>query len=159
MLFEYQNVKIGFMALIDNTTFDNLKTSINNKLKLNYVENKDASNTTNNNALEYVDFISECDKLSKQLRLCGANIIVVLTNMTDSNELKLVQESADLDIVFSSTQKDSASANDVKKIQVGNRWIIKSGTCLDCVSMVSLNLDEFNSNKILDISIAKYLVE
>lgn len=158
MLFEYQNVKIGFMALIDNTNFDDLKTSINNKLKLNYLENKDASNTTNN-ALEYIDFICECDKLSKQLRLCGANIIVVLTNMTDSNELRLVQESSDLDIVFSSSQKDSASANDIKKIQVGNRWIIKSGTCLDSVSMVSLNLDEFNSNKILDISIAKYLVE
>lgn len=157
MLFEYQNVKIGFMALIDEYVFTKLNDSIREKLKKNSLEDKD--NSSSASAIEYVDFIAECDKLSKQLRLCGANIIVVLTNMSDVSEQKLVREAADLDLVFSGSQNDLASGTDIKKIQVGSRWIIKSGTNFDCVSLVSLNLDELNSNKILDVAITRYLIE
>ncbi len=161
MVFEYQNVKIGFMALIDEHVFNKLNDTICEKLKKNSLESKDNSNELSSeiNTIEYVDYVAECDKLSKQLRLCGANIIVVLTNMTDTSEQKLVREGADLDIVFSGCQSDLASATDLKKIQVGNRWIIKSGNSFDCISLMSLNLDELNSNKILDVAITRYLIE
>ena len=81
--------------------------------------------------------------------------------MDDLNEQKLLREGSDLDIVFSSSQFDAANAagNDIKKLQVGNRWVIKSGTSLNLLSLVSLKLDEFNSNKILDIEIIKYLID
>lgn len=160
MLFEYQNVKIGFMALIDNPVFEKLNTAIHAKIKKNSMEEKDVSSSGTNNQIEYTDYITECDRLSKQLRMCGANVIVVLTNMDEQNEQKLVREGSDLDIVFSSSQSNlPASGDNIKKFQVGNRWIIKSGTNFDCVSLVSLNLDALNSNKILDIAITNYLIE
>lgn len=159
MLFEYQNVKIGFMALVDNVVFEKLNTAIREKIKKNSMEDKDVCSSTVNNPIEYTDYITECDRLSKQLRLCGANVIIVLTNMDDQNEQRLVREASDLDIVFSSSQPDLTSSNDMKKTQIGKRWIIKSGTNFDCVSLVSLNLDSFNSNKILDIAITNYLIE
>lgn len=159
MLFEYQNIKIGFMALIDDVMFEKLNNGIEDKLKNNSMEDKDMSNNMTINPIEYVDYITECDKLSKQLRLCGANIIVVLTNMSDFNEQKLIKEAIDIDIIFSNSQSDATSGNDMKKVQIGKRWIINSGTNFDFISLVSLQLDELNSNKILDISITKYLIE
>ena len=152
MLFEYKNVKIGFMALIDKALFEKLNENINSKL------NSSASAAVN--SIEYVDFVCEADKLAKQLRLCGANIIVALTNMANEpNETRLIKEAEDLDIIFSGTQVDAASGEDLKKMQINNRWLIKSGTCFDRISLVSLSLDEFNSNKILDVAITKYLIE
>lgn len=156
MLFEYQNVKIGFMALVDACIFEQLNTSIKEKLKKDHQEDKDELSNARNSTIEYVDYIAECDKLSKQLRLCGANLIVVLTNMEDASERRLISEGADLDIVFSSSQ---TSSDDIQKIQLGNRWLIKSGTNFDFVSLVSLKLDELSSNKILDVAITKYFVE
>lgn len=154
MLFEYQNVKIGFMALIDPTLFHTLNTNIANALTKNPLDQM-------NSNLEYVDYISECDKLSRQLRLCGANLIVVLTNMDDLNEERLLNEGNDLDIVFSSGGSLVQGSEQVRKAQSKehNRWIVRSGQGFDCVSMVSLKLDELNSNRILDVEIVRYLIE
>ncbi len=155
MLFEYQNIKIGFMALIDNTVFSRFNSTILDKLKKNQQEDKDELNSSIN-PLEYLDYIIECDKLSKQLRTCGATIIVVLANMDEFNEQRLLREANDLDIVFSSSTN---RGDDLKKFHVGERWLIKSGNCFDCLSAVSLKLDQLNSNKIIDIEITKYLID
>ncbi len=155
MLFEYQNIKIGFMALIDSTVFSRLNATIRDRLKKNQQEDKDELNSSTN-PIEYVDYITECDKLSKQMRLCGANIIVVLANMDELNEQRLLREGSDLDIVFSSS---TSHGDDLRKMQAGDRWLVKSGTSFDCVSAVSLKLDQLNSNRILDIEITKYLID
>ena len=31
--------------------------------------------------LEYTDYVSECDRLSRELRLCGVNLIIALASM------------------------------------------------------------------------------
>lgn len=152
MLFEYQNIKIGFMGLIDELVYEKLICAIKSKSgQIDLMEEKGAENP-----VEYIDFVTEADRLSKQLRQCGANLIVALTNMeTDLNELKLLREAQDLDIVYSnrydSTKKQVYS--------IDNRWMIKSISNIDSISLISLCLDELDCNKILDISISKYLVE
>lgn len=167
MLFEYQNVKIGFMALIDNLVYDKLNKAI--KLEHNQKDTVIFSNDDEDNELydqhmdpiEYVDYLQEADRLSKQLRLCGANIIVCLINMdSETNEQRLVKEANDIDIIFSGYNNQTAKTTvDVKKNCFNNRYVIKTESNFDCLSLVTLRLDEFNSNKILDISINKYIVD
>jgi hypothetical protein len=52
LLFEYQNIKIGFMALIDSTVFSRLNATIRDRLKKNQQEDKDELNSSTN-PIEY----------------------------------------------------------------------------------------------------------
>lgn len=143
MLFEHNGVKIGFMALVDQSFYNRLNSYIDQT--------------------EYVDFIIEANRLSKQLRTSGAHLIVTLINFDSPlNEQRLLNEASDLDLIFSSqTTNDSAQLNnnpnvDFKKIN--NKWLIKSSNNFDSLTLVSLHLDELNSNKIVDLAITKYYV-
>ena len=151
MLFEYQNIKIGFMGLIDELIYDKLINAIKSKSgQVDLIEEKDVQNP-----VDYIDFVTEADRLSKQLRQCGANLIVALTNMqTDLNEQRLFREAQDLDIVYSSRSNSKRQV-----YNIDNRWMVKSSSNSDSISLVSLCLDELDCNRILDISISKYLVE
>ena len=116
------------------------------------------------NQIEYVDFILEADRLSKQLRECGANVIVCLINMeSEQNEQRLIKEANDLDIIFSGYNNNvslkATNSVDLKKISINNRFLIKTESNFDCLSLVTLRLDEFDSNKIVDIAINKYIVD
>jgi hypothetical protein len=173
MMFEYQNIKIGFMALIDNFVYDKLhkaiKTELSQKDSLifendEFIEENDYSTMNTKNQIEYVDFILEADRLSKQLRECGANVIVCLINMeSEQNEQRLIKEANDLDIIFSGYNNNvsmkAANSVDLKKISFNNRFLIKTESNFDCLSLVTLRLDEFDSNKIVDIAISKYIVD
>jgi hypothetical protein len=140
MLFEHNGVKIGFMALVDQSFFNRLKT---------YIEET-------NDQTKYVDYVLEANRLSKQLRLNGAHLVVALINFDcDQNEERLMNEANDLDLIFST----QCVNNDVNFKKINNKWLIKSSNNFDSLSLVSLNLDELNSNKIFDIAITKYCVE
>lgn len=140
MLFEHNNVKIGFMALVDRTVFD----------KLNLLVTKQ---------IEYVDFVLEANRLSSELKLSGAQIIICLTNFeSELDEQRLLNEANQLDVIFSSNTNMS-SMDRVTYKNVANRWLIKSSNNFESLSLVSLCLDEFNSNKLLDIAITKYFVD
>ena len=140
MLFEHNGVKIGFMALVDQSFFNRLKT---------YIEET-------NDQTKYVDYVIEANRLSKQLRLNGAHLIVALINFDcDQNEERLMNEANDLDLIFST----QCVTNDVDFKKMNNKWLIKSSNNFDSLSLVSLNLDELNSNKIVDVAITKYCVE
>ena len=133
MLFEHNNVKIGFMALADEIVFD----------KLNYFISKFNLNNKNTNRIEYIDYLDEYNRLSKELKLSGAQVIVALINFeSESNEQRLLNEAADLDILFS-----SSNSNDVNYKTVNNRWLIKCPNNFDSLSLVTLHLDEFKEAK------------
>lgn len=174
MLFEFQNVKIGFMALLDKQMFDKLnkliKTeSIYQKETVIFTNDydDDDDNEKENGALdsatlvEYNDYLEEANRLSKQLRMCGANIIVCLVNMdSEQNEMRLLREASDIDIIFSANnQLHQTNKIDLKKNCFNNRYLIRTESNYECVSLVSLRLDEFNSNQIVDVSIHKYIVD
>lgn len=136
MLFEHNNVKIGFMALFDEDFYSDLQSLNSNK------------------PTEYVDFVLEANRLSKQLRLCGASLIIALVNMQDLNETRLINECADLDILLS-----SCNSADVQFKRIDNKWLIKSSNHFDSLALISLKLDQLNSNKIIDIAITKYGID
>lgn len=181
MMFEYQNIKIGFMALVDNLVYDKLNKAIKQEIShKNDAEaivfgNEDDDDNNNNyetngssvlNQIEYADYVQEADRLSKQLRLCGANVIVCLINMeSEQNEQRLLREATDLDIIFggyftnNGATVASSTPIDLKKNCFNNRYLIKTESNFDCVSLVTLRLDEFDSNKMVDIAINKYVVD
>jgi hypothetical protein len=149
MLYEIDNIRIGFMALVDESIFEKLKHSI-----------KDYDDQIGDK-LYYEDYILEANRLSRELRLCGANIIIVLANMQDEKSIeRLANEANDISLVFSLIPKEicNITAQQYKRFN-NNRWLINSGNNFDCLSLVSLHLDEFNSNTILDIAITKYIVD
>jgi hypothetical protein len=145
MLFEHNNVKIGFMALVDKSVFDKLNLLINNK--------------SATKKIDYVDFVLEANRLSSQLKLSGAQIIICLINFESHfDEQRLLNEATHLDVIFSSnTNMNSMDRVSYKNVE--NRWLIKSSNNFESLSLVSLSLDEFNSNKLLDIAITKYFVD
>lgn len=146
MLFEHNNVKIGFMALVDEIVFD----------KLNYFISKFNLNNKNTNRIEYIDYVEEAKRLSKELKLCGAQVIVALINFeSELNEQRLLNEAADLDILFSSN-----NSNEVSYKTVNNRWLVKCPNNFDSLSLVTLHLDEIkDTKKLIDVAITKYYVD
>jgi hypothetical protein len=150
MLFEHNNVKIGFMALVDRAIFDNLNQ---------FLTKFNSNNKTVSKKIEYIDFVSEANRLSTQLKVSGAQIIICLTNFeSELDEQRLLNEACHLDIIFSSNSNmNSMDRLAYKKVE--NKWLIKSSNNLESLSLITLCLDEFNSNKLLDIAITKYFVE
>ena len=153
MLFEHNGVKIGFMALVDQNFYTRLNSFLQH------------SDLRNENQTEYVDFVVEADRLSQQLRLSGAHLIVCLINFdNEQNEQRLLNDAKDLDLIFSSQNSSgSASTTGWKTDQfnfkrLNKKWLIKSSNNFDSLSLVSLHLDELNSNKIVDLAITKYYV-
>lgn len=150
MLFEHNNVKIGFMALVDKAIFDKLD---------HFLAKFNSNNKTASTKIEYIDFVIEANRLSSQLKLSGAQIIICLTNFeSEFDEQRLLNEASHLDIIFSSNS-NLTSLDRLTYKKVENRWLIKSSNNFDSLSLVSLCLDEFNSNKLLDIAITKYFVD
>jgi hypothetical protein len=150
MLFEHNNVKIGFMALVDRALFEKLDS---------FLTKFNSNNKTASTKIEYVDFVLEANRLSSQLKLSGAQIIICLTNFeSEVNEQRLLNEACDLDIIFSSNP-NIFSMDRLAYKKVENRWLIKGSNTFESFSLISLCLDEFNSNKLLDISITKYFVD
>ena len=151
MLFEHNNVKIGFMALVDKAIFD----------KLNHFLNKFNANNLDfvTKQIEYLDFVAEANRLSAQLRLSGAQIIICLTNFeSELDEQRLLNEAPQLDIIFSSNSSGN-STDRLGYTTINNRWLVKSSNNLESLSLVTVSLDEFNSNKLVDIGITKYYID
>lgn len=139
MLFEHNNVKIGFMALVDEQVFNKLKCRLQ------------ADN------VEYIDYLLEANRLSKQLRLSGANLIVAIVNMeSEASERRLLNESYNVDLIFSTVLSKTGDTECIQSETKPNRWLIRTQNNFDSISLVTLNLDEFNSNKLVDIAITKY---
>lgn len=162
------------MALLDKHIFEKLNKLISTKSNgaqasetVMFSNDYDEEDVTNENEtiIEYVDYLEEANRLSKQLRACGANVIVCLVNMeNEQSEQRLLREANDLDLIFSSYNASSCAAQpankiDLKKNCFNNRYLIKTEANYDCLSLVTLRLDEFNSNQVADISIHKYIVD
>jgi hypothetical protein len=147
MLFEHNGVKIGFMALVDQNFYTRLNSFLQH------------SDPLTENQTEYVDFVVEADRLSQQLRLSGAHLIVCLINFdNEQNEQRLLNDAKDLDLIFSSQSSSGWKTDQFNFKRLNNKWLIKSSNNFDSLSLVSLHLDELNSNRIVDLAITKYYV-
>lgn len=170
MIFESNNIKIGFMALADELVYKELKEKIDNDLIVDDQESR---------AVEYMDYLSEANKMSKQLRTCGANIIVVLAMMADQTSVdRLIDESNDLDLIIrvepSTKQVDSQMTCEARAIshadadtdkRQAKRWLLTPASVSSAspfpvshLSMISLRVDPSNLNQITDIAITKYSI-
>jgi hypothetical protein len=138
MLFEHNGVKIGFMALYDRSVFDKLASAINSKI-------------------EYFDFVSEADRLSRQLRQSGASLVLALVNMENESEMRLLSEASDLDIIFCSGNNSSEEIS-CRSISGMNRktWLVKGSNDFNNLCLIKLKMCEA---KLDDVSIVKYYIE
>lgn len=143
MLIEHQGVKIGFMALFDQEFFNKLVASVPEQVA---------------GKLEYLDYVQEADRLSKQLRLNGANLIVAIVNMTTDGESRLAGEASDLDIIL------SPSADPVKfSMLKENKWLVKGSSQPNIISLFKLKLtqtQQLSQKYVLsDLAINEYYLE
>jgi hypothetical protein len=135
MLFEHQSIKIGFIALYDEEFYKKL----------------------NNKKVEYVDFVQEANRLSKQLRTGGgATLIVALVNMeSEESEQRLVSKCNDLDIIFSSRNNKKNSHSFIRN---GNKWLVKASDLSSELFLIKLKLNE-TRKQLCDLAITKYFIE
>lgn len=92
MLFEYNGIKLGFIALYDEEFYQQLKK-------------------TTTHGIEYNDFVVEANRLSEQLKMCGANLIVALVYFAnESNETRLLTDtSSNLNVIFSYSTRPTST--------------------------------------------------
>ena len=171
MILECNSVKIGFMALVDESVCRKLLKKVYSKKPCRH-ESGQCDNDDDvdgeeryyrdllRSKIEYSDYLNEAKRLSEQLRLCGANLIVALANMDKEDDLnRLVNEASDVDLVLSNTD-DQSRPTELKYSKISlndqDRWVIKGAASFDCLSLISLKVDLKNANKIVDIAITKY---
>ena len=143
MLLEHDGVKIGFMALYDQEFFQKLRAS---------------SSSSSSANVEYLDFVSEASRLSKQLRLNGANLVVVLANLEseEASEASLLNDySSDIDVIFSG----SSRSNQIAFKNNGHRWLVRNASHADSLCLVRIKFDETKRTVPSDLTITKYFVE
>lgn len=72
--------------------------------------------------LNYIDFIETADKLSKELRDQGCDVIIAITHMMQPDDEKVARLAKDVDIVL------AGHDHIVWKAKINGRWAIKAGT-------------------------------
>jgi hypothetical protein len=150
MLFDYNNIKVGVMALVDEKFYQRLIKNLYSVVENNY--DNEASPLVN-----YVDYVTVANKLSEQLRECGAHIIVALLNMDEpSSEQRVFKEANDIQLFLAQHTDFNQLDSTIRK---DKRWIIKAGAFLDYLTLISLFIDEFEPNNILGIEVINYLVK
>jgi hypothetical protein len=146
MLLEHNGVKIGFMALYGRSVHEQLTKALGDT------------------SIEYIDFVTVAERLSRQLRQSGATLIVALVNMIDeADETRLMlEELVDVDVVFGSHSGGSGLVSCRSNIvtlssgQQRTRWVVKGSADLNDLSLVKLKM---SGSRLCDISIVKYFIE
>lgn len=111
------------------------------------------------NTLKYVDYLSEANRLSGELRQRGADIIVALTQMDGVHDEFLAKNALDIQLIFGGFNREFYVKN------VNNRWLVKGGDSLRHLSLMHIyvadEIDEATKRvrkTIADISISKFSV-
>jgi hypothetical protein len=141
MIFECNNVKIGFMALADQAVYKSLMDRIDKHNRANLIdgdvdedydydyddlERRSVRKRTLLRRIEYADYLAEANKSSEHLRNCGANIIVALALMNTKSDLdRLTGQSSDLDLVISCNDTGSSdSVNEDEQLPLTYKQIV-----------------------------------
>jgi 5'-nucleotidase len=106
------------------------------------------SNDLNQNLIKYVDYVHEANRLTKELKERGVNIIIALTQMSWLHDEYLAKHASNIDFIFGGSDCEYGVR------QVNNCWIIKSGTNQKNLRLIEIDFNE-TLNKINDYSIIK----
>lgn len=99
----WNNVKIGFMGLVEEDWLDTL-------------------GTINKSNVNYIDYVKVAKQLCVELKAEGAEFIIAMTHMKWANDTRLAQSTEEIDLVLGGHDHDYG----IKK--VNGRWIVKSGS-------------------------------
>lgn len=99
----WNNVKIGFMGLVEEDWLDTL-------------------GTINRSNLNYIDYVKVANQLCTELKAEGAEFIIAMTHMKWTNDMRLAQSTKGIDLVLGGHDHDYG----IKK--VNETWIVKSGS-------------------------------
>eukprot|EP00128_Syssomonas_multiformis_P011845 Colp12_sorted_trinity150504_noHs@10225 len=102
-VFDWNGHKIGLMGLVEIEWLVTLATIAPEEL-------------------EFTDFVECANKLSKELRAQGCEMIIALTHMRQPNDERLCEEAEDIDLVL------GGHDHHYETKKVNGRWLFKSGT-------------------------------
>uniref|UniRef100_A0A4W3K413 Snake venom 5'-nucleotidase-like n=1 Tax=Callorhinchus milii TaxID=7868 RepID=A0A4W3K413_CALMI len=121
-IIEWNGVKVGLIGLVEEEWLDTLPTV-------------DKSN------VNYIDYVHVADQLSKELRVKGAELVIALTHMKWSNDIRLAKHSQGLDLVLGGHDHDYG----IK--EVNGILIVKSGSDFRTLTKIDIARTPVNSFK------------
>ena len=102
-IIEWNGFRMGLMGLVEEEWLDTLGTV-------------DKAN------IDYIDYVVVADRLSKELRESGAELIIALTHMRWSHDIRLAMEAKSLDLILGGHDHEYGAR------EVNGIWIVKSGS-------------------------------
>ncbi|KAL0979082.1 hypothetical protein UPYG_G00180280 [Umbra pygmaea] len=115
-ILEWNGLKIGVMGLVEEEWLDSLGT----------VERSD---------INYIDYIETANRLSAELRVKGADLVIALTHMRWHNDIRLATDSKGLDLIL------GGHDHDYRVVEVNGILIVKSGSEFRSLSKIEVAVD------------------
>ncbi|XP_041926794.1 5'-nucleotidase-like isoform X2 [Alosa sapidissima] len=112
-IIEWNGLRIGIMGLVEEEWLDTLGTID----KVN---------------IDFIDYVVTADRLSKELRESGAELVIALTHMRWSNDIRLATEAKGLDLILGGHDHEYGVR------EVSGIWIVKSGSDFRHLSRVDI---------------------
>lgn len=112
-IIEWNGLQIGLMGLVEEEWLDTLSTV-------------DKTN------IDYIDYVVVADRLCKELRENGAELVIALTHMRWPNDIRLAKEAKGLDLILGGHDHEY-EVREVKGV-----WIVKSGSDFRHLSRVDI---------------------
>lgn len=110
---EWNGLRIGLMGLVEEEWLDTLGTV-------------DRAN------IDYIDYVMVAERLCKELRERGAELVIALTHMRWPNDIRLAMEAKGLDLIL------GGHDHEYKVHEVNGVWIVKSGSDFRHLSTVDI---------------------
>ncbi|WIA18701.1 hypothetical protein OEZ85_003402 [Tetradesmus obliquus] len=88
--------------------------------------------------VQYLDFVTEGQKLARELRAAGAELVVALTHMRVPNDIKLVQSVPEIDAVLGGHDHHVQ----IELVQPHGNLLCKSGTDFKNVTAIEVTMPE-----------------
>ncbi|XP_067851404.1 trifunctional nucleotide phosphoesterase protein YfkN-like isoform X1 [Heptranchias perlo] len=118
-IMEWNGVKIGLMGLVEEEWIDTLPT-------------------IDKTSVDFIDYVIVADQLSQDLRAKGAELLIALTHMKWSNDIRLARNTDGLDLILGGHDHDYGT-----KV-INGTLIVKSGS--DFRSLTKIDIARTNEN-------------
>nr|XP_015221588.1 PREDICTED: trifunctional nucleotide phosphoesterase protein YfkN-like isoform X2 [Lepisosteus oculatus] len=135
-VFNWDGLKIGIMGLVEEEWLDTL-------------------GTVNKSNIDYVDYVVMAERLSKELREKGAELIVAITHMKWSNDIRLASKTKAVDLILGGHDHEYGI------LEENGILVVKSGSDFRYLSKIDVvrNCDLTFSYAVQKIAIEKNIEE
>lgn len=130
-IIEWHGKKLGFIGLIEEEWMATLST----------VDSED---------LEYIDFVTEGQRLAQELQAEGVDYVIALTHMRWPNDIRLAENVEEIDLILGGHDHDFGCK------QINGRMVVKSGTDFRNYALITLT---FESDHHVDVDVQELCVD